>query len=67
MFSKHGDDLCLPCDSYCSRAAGNSCCNSQEKIPSDVLELDFTSMAFYCVQGAGKLNCQASDTGSACL
>lgn len=64
MFSKHRDDLGLPCDLYCSRAAGTAAVIARKKIPSDVLELEFTSTAFYSVQGAGKQNCQASDTAS---
>lgn len=31
MFSKHGDDLGLPCDLYCSRAAGTAAVITRRK------------------------------------
>lgn len=33
MFSKHRDDLGLPCDLYCSRAAGTAAVIDRKKFP----------------------------------
>lgn len=66
MLSKHRDDLGVPCDLYCSRAAGTAAVITRRKF-SPVFQGWFFPPQPFPPHREQELNCQTAAAGSACL